>query len=212
MVPRRLYVSYWLISQSESKRWMAFLKRQAQQGAAIGGFFTLGLTAFLAVYREGAETALMYQAMLAGQPPQGVAGVVTGLAVGVVLLAIIAVILRVTSLKLPLRAFFQVTGILLFAMAVVFAGHGILELQVAGLLKSTPVTWLGRGLPVLGLHPSAQGLAVQGLLLLGAVLALVLMVAGRDALPATSGDQSAAGSPQVVQANAPSSEPLNVGA
>ncbi|MEO6807962.1 MAG: FTR1 family protein, partial [Isosphaeraceae bacterium] len=53
------YVSYWLISQSQSNRWVSFLKQQARR--------TLGVAAFLAVYREGAETALMYQALLAGQ-------------------------------------------------------------------------------------------------------------------------------------------------
>ena len=31
------YVSYWLISQSESRRWLDFLKRQARQGAELGG-------------------------------------------------------------------------------------------------------------------------------------------------------------------------------
>src|SRR5262249_3136754 len=61
------YVSYWLISQSESRRWMEFLKRHARRGAELGGLGTLALTAFLAVYREGAETALMYQAMIGAQ-------------------------------------------------------------------------------------------------------------------------------------------------
>src|SRR6202012_559689 len=75
------YVSYWLISQSESKRWTEFLKDQVRRGVAAGGFGTLGLTAFLAVYREGAETALMYQSMIGvqGGSQAGLAGVVVGL-------------------------------------------------------------------------------------------------------------------------------------
>lgn len=193
------YVSYWLISQSESKRWMGFLKRQAEQGASGRGFFTLGLTAFLAVFREGAETTLMYQALLANQSPQGVAGIVAGVGLGVVLLAILAVVLRVTSLKLPMRAFFQVTGCLLFAMAVIFAGNAVLELQVAGVLRSTPLAALGRGIPWLGLHPSIQGVAVQGLLLLGAVLAFVVIRQARE-----PGQAVTAAGPRVVQASAPS--------
>jgi high-affinity iron transporter len=167
------YVSYWLISQSESKRWMDFLKRQAHEGAAMGGFFTLGLTAFLAVFREGAETALMYQAMLSNQPPQGLLGIASGLAVGLVLLGLFALVLRATSVKLPMRRFFQVTGMLLFALSVIFAGNAVLELQVAGILKTTPLGWMGAGVPLLGVHPTAQGVAIQGLLLLGAVLAFV---------------------------------------
>jgi high-affinity iron transporter len=170
------YVSYWLISQTQAKRWADFLKERISQGAKVGGLGTLGLTAFLAVYREGAETALLYQAMISGQggSSQGLFGLVIGLAVGLVILAVIAVLIRRTSVKLPLRPFFQVTGYVLFAMAVVFAGNGVFELQGAAYIKTTPLSWLGNGLPALGFHPNVQALSIQGLLLLGAVLAFVL--------------------------------------
>lgn len=181
------YVSFWLISQSESRRWMEFLKRRAAKGTAMGGFGTLALTAFLAVYREGAETALMYQAMVGSQSGSnaGLAGLGAGVGVGFVLLAVIALAIRATSVRLPLRTFFKVTGLVLFAMAVVFAGNGVFELQQSGILRQTPLAWLGGGLPVLGLHPNIQALSVQGLLLAGAVMAfLLLSVGNRPAKPA----------------------------
>jgi high-affinity iron transporter len=173
------YVSYWLISQSESRRWMDFLKRQARRGMEPGGRGTLALTAFLAVYREGAETALMYQALIGGQDHSrpGLIGLAAGLGVGLVLLAAIALLIRATSVRLPLRAFFQVTGLVLFLMAVVFSGNGIFELQQSGLLRVTPLAWLGRGVPELGLHPNVQALSAQALLLAGAALALLLLLA-----------------------------------
>ena len=163
------YVSYWLISQTQAKRWAEFLKGRIAQGAKVGGLWTLGLTAFLAVYREGAETALLYQAMIAGQggSRNGLLGLAVGLSVGLVILAAIAVLIRKSSVKLPLRAFFKVTGFVLFAMAVVFAGNGVFELQSAGYIKSTSLDWLGAGLPALGFHPNVQALSVQGLLILG---------------------------------------------
>lgn len=174
------YVSYWLISQVESKRWMEFLKRQAARGTGRGhrGFFPLALTAFLAVYREGAETALMYQAMIGSQSGAraGLSGLAAGLALGLVALAAIAFVIRATSVRLPLRPFFQVTGGLLFAMAVVFAGNGVFALQSSGILKSTPLTWLGGGLPILGVYPNVQALSVQCVLLMGAALALALIL------------------------------------
>jgi high-affinity iron transporter len=178
------YVSYWLISQSESKRWMDFLKRQAARGVALGGRgggnLALTATAFLAVYREGAETALMYQAMIGSQAGAraGLTGLAAGLGVGLVLLAVIAYVIRATSIRLRLRAFFQVTGGVLFAMAVVFAGNGVFALQESGFLKLTPLAWLGGGLPALGIHPNLQALSVQGLLLAGAALALVVLLPG----------------------------------
>jgi high-affinity iron transporter len=169
-------VSYWLISQTQAKRWADFLKERIARGAQVGGLWTLGLTAFLAVYREGAETALLYQAMIAGQggARDGLLGLAGGLAIGLVLLTVLAIVLRRTSLRLPLRPFFQVTGYLLFGMAVVFAGNGVFELQGAGYVKTTAINWLGSGLPALGIHPNTQSLSIQGLLVLGAVLALVM--------------------------------------
>ena len=171
------YVSYWLIAQSESKRWLGYLKRQTQRGVEMGGRGTLALTAFLAVYREGAETALMYQAMIGTQAQSraGLLGLAAGLGLGLFLLAGFAVVVRVTSVRLPLRAFFKFSGAVLFGLAVVFAGNAIFALQVCGLLKTTtvagPLAWLGRGVPMLGLYPNVQTLSVQGLLLAGAVLA-----------------------------------------
>jgi high-affinity iron transporter len=179
------YVSYWLISQSESRRWLAFLKRQAERGLELGGRGALALTAFLAVYREGAETALMYQAMLGsqGQSRAGLLGLAAGLVVGLLVLAAVALVVRATSIRLPLRAFFQFSGAVLFGMAVVFAGNAIFELQQCGLLKTThlsgPGDWLGPGIPMLGLYPNVQTLSIQALLLAGAVLAMLLMLTDR---------------------------------
>ena len=50
-----------------------FLAQRARRGVELGGQGTLALTAFLAVYREGAETSLLYQALLGseGRTPPG---------------------------------------------------------------------------------------------------------------------------------------------
>ncbi len=171
------YVSHWLISHVEAKRWMDFLKEQARRGLELGGRGALGLTAFLAVYREGAETALLYQALLGseGRSHAGLLGVVIGLVAGLGLLAVIAVFIRVTTVRLPVRAFFKLSGLFLFGLSVVFAGNGVFELQNAGVLRTTNLGWMGRGLPSLGLYPNVQVVSVQSLLLAGAVLAWLLI-------------------------------------
>jgi high-affinity iron transporter len=171
------YVSFWLISNVQAKRWMDFLKQQARRGLELGGQGTLALTAFLAVYREGAETALMYQALLGseGQSPSGFIGLIAGVLLGLALLAVVAVLIRATSVRLPLHTFFKFSGAFLFALAIVFAGNGVFELQNAGVLITTNVSWMGRGLPWAGLYPSVQVISVQGLLLAGAVLAWVII-------------------------------------
>jgi len=171
------YVSYWLISQLEARRWMDFLKQQARRGLELSGQGTLALTAFLAVYREGAETSLMYQALLGseGRTGPGFLGLAAGLALGLVLLALIAVLIRATTVRLPLRTFFKFSGLFLFALAIVFAGNGVFELQNAGILLTTNLGWMGRGLPWAGMYPNLQVISVQGLLLAGAILGWLLM-------------------------------------
>lgn len=137
----------------------------------------MAVTAFLAVYREGAETSLMYQALLGseGRTQAGFLGLSAGLALGIVLLTVIAYLIRATSVRLPMRIFFKFSGLFLFALAIVFAGNGVFELQNAGILLTTNLTWLGRGLPWAGLYPNLQVISVQGLLLAGAVLAWVVL-------------------------------------
>jgi high-affinity iron transporter len=174
------YVSYWLVSQAEAKRWMDFLKQQARRGLEWGGRGTLALTAFLAVYREGAETSLMYQALIGsqGQTRAGLLGLAAGFSVGLVILAAIAVLIRATSVRLPLRTFFQLSGLFLFALAIVFAGNGVFALQNAGILVTTHLAWMGNGWPLVGLYPTLQVVSVQGLLLAGAFLAWVVIPRG----------------------------------
>ena len=191
------YVSYWLVSQAQAKRWTDFLKRQARRGLEWGGGTTLAATAFLAVYREGAETSLMYQALLGSQgtTAAGLWGLAAGLVLGLVILAGIAVLVRATSVRLPFRAFFQLSGLCLFTLAVVFAGNAVFELQNAGILVTTPLAWLGGGFPLAGLYPNVQVASVQGLLVAGALLSWVVIPRGSlGDRPAARNDAAPSGS------------------
>ena len=76
------------------------------------------------------------------------------------------------GVRLPLKPFFAVTSAFLYYMAFVFAGGGIAELQEGGFVPMTPVSWAPR-IPALGLHPTVETLAAQGVLLALALLALV---------------------------------------
>ncbi|MEO7031255.1 MAG: hypothetical protein ABI351_06715, partial [Herbaspirillum sp.] len=73
------------------------------------------------------------------------------------------------SVRLPIGPFFSATSGLLALMAVVFTGNGVAALQEAGLIDSSLVHFVS--LPLLGVHPTAQGLGAQ-------VLVLVLVIVG----------------------------------
>ena len=62
------WVSYWLISKAEAERWQRFIQGKVKQAVAAGSAGALAAASFLAVYREGFETVLFYQALLGGAP------------------------------------------------------------------------------------------------------------------------------------------------
>jgi high-affinity iron transporter len=123
--------------------------------------------AFLAVYREAAETVLFTQALLLDA--EGARGqVLAGAAVALALVGAAAVMLDRAVARLPLGPFFAVSGALLCALAISFAGSAIYELVAAGYLPPRPVRF--PEISWMGIHPDLTGLLVQ--------LTIVAVVAG----------------------------------
>jgi high-affinity iron transporter len=125
------------------------------------------------VYREAFEVVLFYQALwLQNETHHG--PVIWGFLVGLAaLLAIIFAILKL-GLRIPLKHFFGATGTLLYIMAFIFAGNGIKELQAAGWVPSTPISFAPQ-VPLLGIYPTLETLAAQMLMLLAFVATWVWM-------------------------------------
>lgn len=161
------YVSYWLISKAEVGRWQRFIKSKVEASLSGRSVFALSSAAFLAVYREGAETILFYQALHASAGEGGTAVVVYGFVAGATILAFIYLAISYMSLKIPLGPFFALTSILLYYLAFSFAGRGILEIQEAGWVSTTPLRF--PTIHFLGIYPSLEGLILQGLLLAAAL-------------------------------------------
>jgi high-affinity iron transporter len=54
------YVSNWMISKAEADAWSSYIKGKVESSITGGSVFSLTFAAFLAVFREGAETILYY--------------------------------------------------------------------------------------------------------------------------------------------------------
>ena len=166
------YVSYWLFAKRDTDRWQNFIKEKIDQAVSSGGLFMLGFAAFLAVFREGAETILFYQALLAGNSIDTTA-VISGFAVAAVALVGIYYALRTASVRLPLKLFFTVTALFLFIMAFIFTGKSILELQIAGLVSMTSLSGFPQ-ISLLGIFPTLETMAAQLILLVLATFSFIL--------------------------------------
>ena len=164
-------VSFWLISRAESRHWMGYLRGRLESSLTRRRLLLLAGVSFLAVYREAAETVLFTQALLLdaegrrGEVWMGAAAGLAGRRRD-----------RVRSWPAPRCAcrigpFFAVSGALLCALAISFAGSGIYELVSAGYLPPRPVSF--PEMPWMGIHPDLTGLLVQ--------LAIVAVVAGAAA-------------------------------
>ena len=174
------YVSYWLLSKIEVTKWHAFVKGRMEDAVSAGSGFALASVAFLAVYREGFETILFYKALLtsASGTGAGAAAVVAGMAAGAMALVIVYVAVNRFGVRLPLKPFFAVTSAVLYYMAFVFAGKGVADLQEAGLIRTSVVEWAPR-IPVLGIYPTVQSLALQVLLIALLVVAAIWLQRNR---------------------------------
>ena len=129
-------VSYWLISRVEAAKWQQFIREKVNNALEHGGGRALAFVAFLAVYREGAETALFYQALF-NEGAHVALPIALGIIVGFAALAVIFTLFYRFGVRIPLRPFFSVTSVLLYYMAFVFMGTGIRELQEGNAIPIT---------------------------------------------------------------------------
>ena len=179
------YVSYWLLSKIEAAKWTAFVRGKMQSALSSGSGMALTAVAFLAVYREGFETILFYKALFMSAGSSGVP-VIGGIAVGAVGLVGVYFLINQLGLRVAMKPFFAVTGVMLYYMAFVFAGKGIAELQGAGLVPLTVIERAPR-LPMLGIYPTVESLAVQGLLVILALVAAAWALWPRSSAAAADG-------------------------
>jgi high-affinity iron transporter len=164
-------VSYWLISKVEAAKWQQFIREKVTAALEHGGARALTFVAFLAVYREGAETALFYQALF-NEGARVALPITLGIVVGGVILAVIFTLFYRFGVRVPTRQLFAVTSVLLYYMAFVFMGKGIRELQEGNAVSITIIPG-GPHVDLLGLYPTVETLAAQLVLAVLFVIALV---------------------------------------
>jgi len=168
-------VSYWLVSKAEAKKWTTYIQEKVGSSISTNSLRALWFAAFLAVYREGAETVLFYQALTADSATSsGLTAILGGFLVGCILLVIVYIAMRYGAMRLPIRPFFLFTGALLYYMSFVFVGKGMAELISGKIIEPTLVSWVP-AVEFIGLYPYAQTLIPQLAILLAAAAGLAVM-------------------------------------
>ena len=184
------YMSGWMFVRQDPKAWQADLNRLAERALGAGTVLSLAGIAFLAVFREGAETILFVHAL--AKTANGFdASLLTGLAAAALALVAMFVAMQWLALRLPLRPMFIVTSAFLFFMGLRMVGEAFQELQEQALIPFTT-----EGMPAFvsdwGLsNGSWEALGTQLVILAVAVAAALVSVlrkgSGKDAKDAREG-------------------------
>jgi high-affinity iron transporter len=166
------YVSSWMTAKAQSDSWRDFVNSRIDRAVHSSmPSIALGLTAFIAVLREGAETIVFFQALMGGATASAEKHAVAfGIAAAAAALVLAFVMIQRAMERMPLGAFFKWTSVLLYAMAIIFVGQGIASWQESGLVPATFIDAVPT-IKVVGLYPTVQTLVPQLLLILMALAA-----------------------------------------
>ena len=164
------YVSNWMLSKADTIAWENYISGKVQQSIDSKSQWTLIFAAFIAVMREGAELILFYSAAFTGGMSDP-AYIAYGIGAGVVVLVVVWVCFRYFSVRLPLRAFFMFTSVLLFLMCISFMGKGVVELTEADVISGRTVipAMNGFSIEILSIYDRAETLIPQIMLVIAAL-------------------------------------------
>lgn len=161
------YVSFWLLNQAERGRWDGFVRNFADAANAKSKLGLLFFVAFIAVYREAAETVLFYTALAASA--DSMTSVALGFGSGVILLLAIVLGIIYWGIRIPMKRFFLLTSTAMIVLSVVLAGKTINELVEAGFIEPTRIAVFPT-IDLLGIYPQWESLIVQFTAALAAAL------------------------------------------
>ncbi|WP_459861729.1 FTR1 family iron permease [Campylobacter concisus] len=173
------YVGFWLLSNAGAKKWNDYIKSHVSDSISSGSTTTLWWTVFLAVFREGAETVLFYQALIFGaKDSAGYSMIAAGFVIGLVVLLIVYFLFKIFAVKIPIKPFFIFTSAIIFYMSIVFVGKGVGELVEGKIFIPTIIN--GLSFPDwmrdwLGLQPYYESLVPQVIMVLALVIGIVIM-------------------------------------
>jgi len=179
-------ITFWLVARLEHRHWMEFMRARVSAAIAAGTGLAFAGLGFTAVYREGFETVLFYQALALFA--EGLAlWIVLGAALAAVALVVVGYAILKLGKRLPLKPMLLTAAMLLLALSVAFVGNAIRSLQEGDWIGVTPVDGDWARLPVYlaeltGIHPTKEGLLTQGALLTVYVVGAVLVFFVRPAM------------------------------
>lgn len=164
-----LYVSGWLMVKQDPRGWQDYLATKADAALAQDTGLAVATLAFLAVFREGAETVLFINTLASTEGGWSL-GLFGGLAAATAGLVVLFYFINLIAQRIPLRPLFVITSAFLFVMGIKFIGEAIQEFQEQAMVPVTDAPGAAV-LTAIGFNPSVEALSIQLLVIVFALAA-----------------------------------------
>lgn len=169
------YVGFWLLSNAGAKKWSKYIQSHVSESISSGSAKALWWTVFLAVFREGAETVLFYQALIFdAKDSAGYSMIALGFVAGLIVLLVTYYVFKIFAIKIPIKPFFLVTSAIIFYMSIVFVGKGLMEFVEGKIFVPTKI----EGFPTiewLGIYPYYESLVPQAIMIAALIIGVIIM-------------------------------------
>ncbi len=170
----KVYWTGWITLHSRKKQ--ELLKAAAPRRFDARVWWGLALLGFSSFYREGFEVVLFLQSY---RLRLGNAPVAVGVAIGVALTAVVAVLTFAAHRRLAYRKMLVLTGVMLGGVLLVMVGEQAQEMQLAHWLPQTTIPWLAARVPSwlgswFSVFPTVETLVAQAVAALLVVLSYLI--------------------------------------
>lgn len=132
----KVYWTGWISSHHKRRRSLLSADPETNQRRMLLGLALLGFTS---VYREGFEIVIFLQNL---RELYGSSVVLEGVAIGLLFTAAAGVLTFALHQRLPYKRLLVITGMMLLFVLVVSVGEQVNEMQLAGWIGTTEITWL----------------------------------------------------------------------
>ena len=179
-------ITFWLVARLEQRHWMEYMRARVSSAIAAGTGLAFAGLGFTAVFREGFETVLFYQALALFAEGLMLWILLGALTAAIGLVGVAYAILKLGK-RLPLKPMLLTAAMLLLALSVAFVGNAVRSLQEGDWIGVTPVDGDWARPPIYlaeltGIHPTQEGLLTQAALLSVYVLGGLYMFLVRPAM------------------------------
>jgi high-affinity iron transporter len=132
----KVYWTGWISNHHKRRRGLLSADPETNQRRMLLGLALLGFTS---VYREGFEIVIFLQNL---REIYGSSVVLEGVAIGALFTGAAGVLTFALHQRLPYKRLLVITGVMLLFVLVVSVGEQVNEMQLAGWIGTTEITWL----------------------------------------------------------------------